>query len=88
LDTGESRVLTFAWNTTGVSVGNYTLKAIASAVPNEVSTDDNTVTLQSPVTVVPEFGFTAVLLAAFIICTIAVTPLARRKREKPDTRIP
>ena len=87
LDTGESCVLTFAWNTTGISLGNYTLKATASTVPYEVSTDDNTVTLQSPVTVVPEFGFTAVLLAAFIICTIVATAMARRKREKPSTRV-
>jgi hypothetical protein len=83
LDTGESRPLTFVWNTTGISLGNYTLKATASTVPYEVSTDDNTVTLQSPVTVVPEFGFTAVLLAAFIVCTIVATALVRRKREKP-----
>jgi hypothetical protein len=88
LNTGESRVLTFVWNTTGFSVGNYTLKATASTVPYEVSTQDNTVTLQSPVTVVPEFSFTAVLLAAFFTCTIALTALARRKREKANTRIP
>ncbi|MGA3191658.1 MAG: PQQ-binding-like beta-propeller repeat protein [Candidatus Bathyarchaeia archaeon] len=82
LDTGESRVLTFVWNTTGVLLGNHTLKATTSMVPYEVSTDDNTVTLQSPVTVVPEFPFITTLIAALIACTITVTILTRRKRTR------
>jgi hypothetical protein len=80
LNTGESRVLTFAWNTTGVFLGNYTLEATASIVPYEVNADDNTVTLQSPVTVFPEFPLTIILVAAFIISTVVVTMLTRRKR--------
>jgi predicted secreted protein with PEFG-CTERM motif len=51
-------------------------------VPYEVSTDDNTVTLQSPVTVVPEFPFITTLIAALIACTITVTILTRRKRTR------
>jgi outer membrane protein assembly factor BamB len=82
LDTGESQVLTFVWNTTGVSLGNYTLKATASTVPYEVSTDDNTVTLQSPVAVVPEFPFITTLIAALIASTMTVTMLTRRKRTR------
>jgi hypothetical protein len=80
LNTGESRVLTFTWNTTGVFLGNCTLKATANVVPYEVSADDNTVTLQSPVTVFPEFPLTTILVAAFIISTVAVVMLTRRKR--------
>jgi outer membrane protein assembly factor BamB len=82
LDTGESQVLTFVWNTTGVFLGNYTLKATASTVPYEVSTDDNTVTLQSPVAVVPEFPFMTTLIAALVASTMTVTMLTRRKRTR------
>lgn len=39
----ETRVLTFEWNTTGVSYGlNYTLTAIATPVSGETNTLDNT----------------------------------------------
>ena len=32
----------FMWNSTGVSIGNHTIKAIASVVPGEINEDDNT----------------------------------------------
>jgi len=41
LNAGESRGLTFVWNTTDVAVGNYTIKAEASAVEGEVNLDNN-----------------------------------------------
>jgi outer membrane protein assembly factor BamB len=80
LNAGESRILTFAWSTTGVILGNYTLKATASTVPYEANTDDNTVTLEFPVTVVPEFPFITALLTVFVASTLAVTTLTRRRR--------
>jgi hypothetical protein len=82
LDPGESRILTFAWDTQGVLRGSYTLKATASIVPYEVSTDDNTVTLQTPVTVVPEFPCISTLIAALVASTITVTMLTRKKRSR------
>jgi outer membrane protein assembly factor BamB len=82
LNASQSRILTFAWNTTGVFLGNYTLKATVSTVPYEANTDDNTVTLESPVTVVPEFPFITALLATFAASTIAVTMLTKRRRTK------
>jgi hypothetical protein len=36
--------LTFTWNTTGFSMGNYTISAYASSVPGETNTDDNNFT--------------------------------------------
>jgi len=36
--------LTFTWNTTGVTPGNYTISAQASIVPAETDTNDNTYT--------------------------------------------
>ncbi|MEA2090718.1 MAG: CARDB domain-containing protein [Thermoproteota archaeon] len=34
--------LTFTWNTTGLDPGNYTIKAVASTVPEEIDISDNT----------------------------------------------
>lgn len=41
LASGEKMNVTFAWNTTGFSLGNYTLSAYAWPVPYEVETIDN-----------------------------------------------
>jgi outer membrane protein assembly factor BamB len=79
LSAGESRVLTFTWNTTRVSLGEYTLKATASMVPFEVYADDNTVTMQSPVTVVPEFPTITIILAALIASATILVILIKRK---------
>ena len=42
LDPGSNITLTFRWNTTGVSPGNSTIKAVASNVRGEIDTEDNT----------------------------------------------
>ena len=44
LDRKTSRELTFTWDTTGVPLGNYTISAEASEVPDEIDTTDNTFT--------------------------------------------
>jgi KaiC/GvpD/RAD55 family RecA-like ATPase len=41
LMSNASRILTFNWNTTGMSPGAYILKAVADTVPNENDTADN-----------------------------------------------
>jgi PKD repeat protein len=48
----ESTDLTFTWNTTGVSEGVYTIKAVASVVEGEEDIDDNTYEIKDAVTVV------------------------------------
>jgi hypothetical protein len=42
LQSGSSIVVTFAWDTTPVPKGNYTISAVASLVPGETETEDNT----------------------------------------------
>lgn len=42
LAAGDNVTLTFTWNTTGVDKGNYTIRAEASVVPDEIDTADNT----------------------------------------------
>jgi nitrous oxidase accessory protein len=41
---GATQVLTFNWNTTGVTPANYTISASASVVTNELNTDNNYLT--------------------------------------------
>jgi KaiC/GvpD/RAD55 family RecA-like ATPase len=41
LDPDAERTLYIIWNTTGVSAGNYTIKAEVSGVPDEIDTTDN-----------------------------------------------
>jgi len=42
LNPGENKTLTFIWDTTGFSYGNYAIKAVADTVPGETDTIDNT----------------------------------------------
>ena len=42
LNSGESAILVFAWNTTEFSLGNYSISANATIVAGETDTDDNT----------------------------------------------
>jgi len=42
LEAGNSTILSFYWNTTGISYGNYTMSAVADTVPGETDTADNT----------------------------------------------
>ncbi len=51
LDVGDSTTLTFVWNTTEVSKGDYTISAEASIVPEETDTTDNTNQAENAVTV-------------------------------------
>jgi outer membrane protein assembly factor BamB len=44
LASGNSKTLTFTWHTTGFALGNYTLTAEASTVPDESNLTDNTYT--------------------------------------------
>jgi hypothetical protein len=78
LNSGESRVLAFEWNTTGVSLGNYTIGAHASPVQGEADIQDNIYILGGWVTVVPEFSFTITLFAVFAILSLIVTLLVSK----------
>ncbi len=41
LGLGKRETLVFAWNTSGLAVGDYRLKAVASVVPGETDVEDN-----------------------------------------------
>jgi len=48
---GETRVLTFTWNTTGIPPGTYYIEACAPPVAGELNTDDNACKSTATVTV-------------------------------------
>ncbi len=52
LTAGNSTKVTFTWNTTGVTRGDYVISAQASVVPGETDIIDNTKFSESPVTIV------------------------------------
>jgi hypothetical protein len=38
----ESEIVSFKWDTSGLAADNYTITAVATTVPDEIETDDNT----------------------------------------------
>lgn len=53
LESGKNTTLTFTWNTTLVSPGNYTITAEASEVPGETDLEDNALQSDQIITVTP-----------------------------------
>ena len=50
-----NKTLTFAWNTTGITAGTYSINATASIVPDETDTADNTLISPTDVDVVSPY---------------------------------
>jgi hypothetical protein len=82
LNPGESFILTFQWNTSGVPLASYTLSANASLVPQEVETGDNFLATQYSVDIVPEFPTAVVLFTAFVISTLIVAFSTRTSKKR------
>jgi len=76
LESMNSTILTFTWNTTDVAKGTYTIKAQASVVPDEIDTADNTKTSVSQVIVRGEAAPDILLYAAVGIVIIVVAAAA------------
>ncbi|MGA2309768.1 MAG: CARDB domain-containing protein [Candidatus Bathyarchaeia archaeon] len=53
LASGNSTTVAFVRNTTGFAKGNYTIKAVAEAIPGEANTTDNTYTAGSVTVTIP-----------------------------------
>jgi len=72
LDSGSEETLTFDWDTTGVAVGSYRIKAVASAVEGEGNVDNNEF-LDGTVTVTETAAsFPILLVAGGAIVAVAV----------------
>lgn len=85
---GDSKTLSFSWNTKDVDEGNYTITAVASAINGEADTADNTytnvpVTITAPSPAFPIQFFIAIIIAVAALSSAAVFYLRRRRPTKP-----
>jgi hypothetical protein len=60
LNSGSTQTLFFTWNTTGYSVGDYNVSAVASKVPGETNTTNNARAAANIVTILYDGHYTAV----------------------------
>jgi hypothetical protein len=74
--------LTFNWNITGVSLGNYTIKAEANTVPEEINAADN-VKIGGIVHVVPEFPSSILHL---VIITTLLAVMVKTRKKNPNAK--
>lgn len=88
LNAGESLILTFHWNTSGVPLASYTLSANASLVPQEVETEDNFFATQYSVDVVPEFPTVIALFTVFVVSTLIVVFSMRTSKKRFHAKKP
>lgn len=86
---GTTQSRSFTWNTAGVAEGEYTIKAVASAVSGETDTSDNTGTAPTKVKVTApprfpiELVIAAVVVAIIIIGASAYIYFTKKKTPKP-----
>jgi len=86
LQTGDFNVVSFDWNTAGLTNGNYTLSAYAWPVPSEDDTTNNYLTLtEQPITIIPEFP-SILILSIFMLNTLTIIAVWKRKRPKLSKR--
>ena len=82
------KTLTFAWSTSRVPEGNYTISAIASTVPEETDIEDNTyidgtVTVKPPLPpLLAKIPLWLILLIVALMFVIIVALLLRKKKKK------
>jgi len=69
--------VTFMWNTTGVPLGSYTIKAEASLVPEETYSINN-IQVYGVIYLIPEFP-SLIILPLFIIATLLAVIIYRRR---------
>lgn len=79
----EEREFTFVWNTSGLAVGDYTVRANASVMPGEIDVDDNllvdgVIMVGMPAPPQPAFAFPMVFLIVLLasvgamVCTMVL----------------
>jgi hypothetical protein len=79
-------MVSFDWNTAGLTNGNYTLSAYAWPVPSEDDTTNNYLTLtEQPITIIPEFP-SILILSIFMLNTLTIIAVWKRKRPKLSKR--
>jgi nitroreductase len=79
LASSSQTTLTFTWDTTGIPLGNYTIKAEASVVPGETYAADN-VKVNGIVHLIPEFPL-LLILPLFMTTTLIAATVCRRRED-------
>ncbi len=80
----DSTTLSFSWDSTGVTDGNYTIKAVADPLSGETEIQDNThsevvITVTAPPPTMPTELVLGVVLAAAATCIIVAFLYLRRR---------
>jgi subtilase family serine protease len=80
----DSATLSFSWDTTGVTEGDYTIKAVADPLSGETEIQDNThsevvITVTGPPPAMPTELVLGVILATATICIIVAFLYVRRR---------
>ncbi len=89
LTDGEDKNLTISWNTTGISTGTYTIRAVTSIISGEGDTEDNTLESDDTVTVIrsqapPGPPVELIIIAIVVAVSIVVSAYAvKRIRAQP-----
>jgi hypothetical protein len=81
LPSNSSTIISFMWNTTSFTLGDYILKAEAQQVPSETDLSDNIYTADYTITVIPEFPEAITFLLMISLITAALV-IAKRKQDR------
>jgi len=87
LEAGANTSLTFAWNTTG-KAGTYIIRAVASSVPGEEDTENNTLESDDTLTVTapqapPGLPIETIIIVVVVAVIGALAAYALMRRRKP-----
>jgi len=78
LAAGSEKMYNFTWNTAGVTLGKYTIRAEVPPVAGETETADNIVTTEWGIDIIPEFPTTIPLLLTLALLAVSTIVLKRR----------
>jgi len=81
LPSNSSTIISFMWNTTSFTLGDYILKAEAQQVPDETDLSDNIYTADYTITVIPEYPEAITFLLMIPLITAALV-IARQKQDR------
>jgi hypothetical protein len=90
LHPGSKCNLTFFWNTSNMTEGNYTIKAYVPPIPSEINVQNNelvdgTIEIMQP-PLLPRYFITwLIIVLVTLVLTVLLLLFLRRKKKKPDS---
>jgi len=86
LAAGSNETYTFTWNTAGVALGEYTIRAEVPSVTGEIDTADNVKTTTWGIDIIPEFPSWIAWVSVIAITSLAVFFGSRKLQRRKHTR--